>query len=46
MLSYCLKCREKSDNKNPRFIKTKNGRIHAFNTAQIYQHCLWNIYEK
>ena len=27
ILSYCLKCREKTDIKNRRFVKTKHGRI-------------------
>ena len=27
MLSYCLKCRKNTESKNPKFVKTKNGRI-------------------
>ena len=27
MLSYCLKGREKTDSKNPKLVKTKNGRM-------------------
>ena len=27
MLSYCLKCRKNTENKNPKVVKTKNGRI-------------------
>ena len=27
MLFYCLKCIKKTENKNPRIVKTKNGRI-------------------
>ena len=27
MLSYCLKCRKNTESKNPKVIKTKNGRI-------------------
>ena len=27
MLSYCLKCRKDLESKNPKFVKTKNGRI-------------------
>ena len=26
MLSYCLKCRKNTENKNPKFVKTKNER--------------------
>ena len=27
MLSYCLKCRQNTENKNPKAVKTKNERI-------------------
>ena len=27
MLSYCLKCRKNTENKNIKVVKTKNGRI-------------------
>ena len=27
MLSYCLKCRKNTENKNPKHVKTKNGII-------------------
>ena len=27
MLFYCLKCRKNAGNKNPKILKTKNGRI-------------------
>ena len=27
MLSYCLKCRQKTESENPKFVRTKNGRI-------------------
>ena len=27
MLSYCLKCRKNAENKNPKIVKTRNGRI-------------------
>ena len=27
MLSYCLKCRENTESKNPKVVKNKNGRI-------------------
>ena len=27
MLSYCLKCRKNAKTKNPKVVKTKNGRI-------------------
>ena len=27
MSSYCLKCRKNTESKNPKFVRTKNGRI-------------------
>ena len=27
MLSYCLECRENTESKNPKVVRTKNGRI-------------------
>ena len=27
MLSNCLKCRKNTKSKNPKFVRTKNGRI-------------------
>ena len=27
LLSYCLRCRKNTESKNPKIIKTKNGRI-------------------
>ena len=27
MLSYCLKCRKNTESKNPKVLRTKNGRI-------------------
>ena len=27
MLSYCFKCRKNTESKNPKVVKTKNGRI-------------------
>ena len=27
MLSYCLKCRKIPESKNPKVVRTKNGRI-------------------
>ena len=27
MLSYCLKCRKNKESKNPKVVRTKNGRI-------------------
>ena len=27
MLSYCLNCRKNKESKNPKVLKTKNGRI-------------------
>ena len=27
MLSYCLKCRKSTESKNPKVVRTENGRI-------------------
>ena len=27
MLSYCLKCRKSTESKNPKIVRTENGRI-------------------
>ena len=27
MLSYCLKCRKNTESRNPKVVRTKNGRI-------------------
>ena len=27
MLSYCLKCRKNTESKNPKVVRTENGRI-------------------
>ena len=27
MLSYCLKCRKNTEGKNPKVVRTKNGKI-------------------
>ena len=35
MLSYCLKCGNNTENKNPTVVKTKNGRIIFYITVQF-----------
>ena len=40
MLSYCLKCRECTESKNPKGVRTKNGRI------MVSSHCtICNVQE-
>ena len=34
MLSYCLKCRKNTESKNPKVVKTKNGRIMLLSNLQ------------
>ena len=34
MLSYCLKCRKNTESKNPKFARTKNGRIMLYQNVQ------------
>ena len=35
MLPYCLKCKEKTDCKNPRIVKTKDGRITVLSNCSV-----------
>ena len=35
MLSYCLKCRKNTENKNPKVVKTKNRRIIFLSTCAV-----------
>ena len=34
MLSYCFKCRKNTESKNPKVVKTKNGRIMLLSNLQ------------
>ena len=36
MLSYCLKCRKNTESKNPKVVKTKNGRIILLSKFAVY----------
>ena len=36
MLSYCLKCRKNTENKNLRVLKTKNGRTMLLSNCAVY----------
>ena len=35
MLSYCLKCRKNTESKNPKVVKTKNGRIMLSSNCEV-----------
>ena len=35
MLSYCLKCRKNTENKNTKVLYTKNGRIIVCNSKKV-----------
>ena len=35
MLSYCLRCRKNTESKNPKVVKTKNGRIMLFSKCEV-----------
>ena len=35
MLSYCLKCRKNAESKNPKVVKTKNGRIRLLSKCAL-----------
>ena len=36
MLSYCLKCRKITENKNPKVVGTENGRIMLLSECAVY----------
>ena len=36
MLSYCLKCRKNTENKNPKVVRAKNGRIMLLSKCAVY----------
>ena len=35
MLSYCLKCRKNRESKNPKVVKTKNGRLMVLSNCAV-----------
>ena len=35
MLTYCLKCRKITKSKNPKVVKTKNGRIMLLSKCEV-----------
>ena len=35
MLSYCLKCRKNTENKNPKVVRTKTGRIMLLSKCEV-----------
>ena len=35
MLSYCLKCRKNTESKNPKAVRTKNGRIMLLSKCSV-----------
>ena len=35
MLSYCLKCRKNTESKNPKVVRTKNGRITLLSKCKL-----------
>ena len=42
MLSYCLKCRKNTENKNIKVVKTKNGRIMLLSIMLLDVQCVIN----
>ena len=36
MLSCCLKCRKNTENKNPKVVRAKNGRIMLLSKCAVY----------
>ena len=35
MLSYCLKCRKNTENKNPKAVRTENGRMKLLSKCAV-----------
>ena len=35
MLPYCIKCRTNTESKNPKVVKTKNGRIRFLSKCSV-----------
>ena len=35
MLSFCLKCRKNTESKNPKVVKTRNGRIMLLSKSAV-----------
>ena len=35
MLSYCVNCRKNTESKNPRFVRTKIGRIMLLSKCEV-----------
>ena len=35
MLSYCLKCRKNTESKNPKIVRTKDGRIMLLSRCSV-----------
>ena len=36
MLTYCLKCKKNTENKDAKVVKTKNGRIASSSNCAVY----------
>ena len=37
MLSHCLKCRKNTESKDPKIVRTKNGRIMVLSKCEVYK---------
>ena len=46
MFSYCLKCKEKTDSKNPTVVKRKNGKIMLLSNCAVCGSKKWFIKEQ
>ena len=36
MLPHCLKCRKNTESKDPKLVRTKNGRIMVLSKCEVY----------
>ena len=43
MLAYCLKSRKNTESKNPKVVKTKNGRIMLLSKCTVHKSKKWKF---
>ena len=46
MLSYCLKSRKNTESKNPKVVRTKNGRIILLSKCSVYNNKKSKFYKE
>ena len=46
MLSYCLKCRKNTEIKNPKVLRTKNGKIKFLSKCAVFNSKTSNFFKE